>query len=554
MAPRSYDFIIVGAGSAGCVLANRLSADPSHRVLLVEAGPRDWNPVFRVPIMAGRLYTQAYCNWGYETEPEPHLNGRRIPWPRGRVLGGSSSINGMIYTRGNRYDYDGWAQMGLRDWSYDKVLDAFRRSERHHGGPNEFHGGDGPLPVGPATSDNPLFDAFVQAGLEAGYPFNPDFNGAEQEGVGRYDYNIWHGQRWSSARSFLDPISGRSNLEVLTGAQLLKVVIDKGRATSVRLNTGSGEVLAHAGEVILSAGAIGSPMGLMHSGIGDPDALAAVGIKPLVESQGVGRNLQDHFHVMVAHRSRTPDTTYDHLRFDKAATGFVQAALFGKGPFSRFPHEGGAFLKVDGDAPAPQVQIHFFAGGAGGVRHPFNPNPWSRFGPGHTFYGSVCQLRPESVGELTLRSDDPAAPPVIRANYLSSPNDRRIMREGVRIMRNIFAQPALDPHRGEELLPESPPTSDAELDAFVAANGSTIFHPVGTCRMGADPGSVLDEQLRVRGVEGLRVADASAMPRLVSSNTHAPTVMIAEKAAGYILDQASEARSVSARTYRAATR
>jgi choline dehydrogenase len=532
---KSYDYIVVGAGSAGCVLAHRLSADPSLRVLLVEAGPRDWNPVFRVPIMAGRLYTQAYCNWSYETEPEPHLNGRRIPWPRGRVLGGSSSINGMIYTRGNRYDYDGWSQMGLLDWSYDKVLPAFRRSERHHGGAGEFHGGSGPLPVGPATSSNPLFDAFVQAGLQAGYRFNPDFNGAGQEGVGRYDYNIWHGQRWSSARAFLDPIRARPNLEILTGAQLLKVVIDRGRATGVRLRTASGDVVARAeGEVILSAGAVGSPMGLMHSGIGDADALAAVGIELLVDSKGVGRNLQDHFHVMVAHRSRTPDTTYDHLRFDRAAAGFVQAALFGKGPFSRFPHEGGAFLKVDDDAPAPQVQVHFFAGGAGGIRHPFSRAPWTRFGPGYTFYGSVCQLRPESVGELALRSDDPAAAPMIRANYLSSPADRRIMREGVRIMRNIFAQPAFGPHRGEELLgPEG--STDAEIDAFVAANGSTIFHPVGTCRMGVDPGSVVDEALRVRGVDGLRVADASVMPRLVSSNTHAPTVMIAEKASELIL-------------------
>ncbi|HEX4098740.1 MAG TPA: GMC family oxidoreductase N-terminal domain-containing protein, partial [Caulobacteraceae bacterium] len=530
---RRYDFIIVGAGSAGCVIANRLSADPSSKVLLVEAGPRDWNPVFRVPIMAGRLFAGRYCNWSFLTEPEPYLDNRRIPWPRGRVLGGSSAINGMIYTRGNRLDYDGWAQTGLRDWSYDHVLETFRRSERNHRGASEFHGSRGELPVGAATSSNPLFEAFIQAGMQAGHPFNPDFNGAEQEGVGRYDYNIWQGQRWSSARSFLDPIRDRPNLDILTGAQLLKVTTDKGRANGVRLRLGGKAVDIPADrEVILCGGAIGSPMGLMHSGIGDADALKAVGIAPVADLKSVGRNLQDHMHVAVAHRSRTPDETWDHLRLDKAAAGFVQAALFGKGPFSRFPHEGGAFLKTDPGAAAPEVQIHFIAGGAGGsLRHPFAKKTAPRFAEGHIFYGSVCQLRPESTGELTLRSADPGDAPVIRANYLSSPTDRRIVREAVRMVREIFAQPAMDPHRGEEIAPGPDVRSDAEIDAFVARNGSTIFHPVGTCRMGVDSGSVVDEQLRVRGVEGLRVADASVMPRLVSSNTHAPTVMIAEKAA-----------------------
>ena len=534
---RSYDFIIVGAGSAGCVLANRLSAEPANRVLLIEAGPRDWNPVFRVPIMAGRLFAGRYCNWSFETEPEPHLNGRRIAWPRGRVLGGSSAINGMIYTRGNRLDYDGWAQMGLRDWSYDRVLEAFRRSEHHHGGASVHHGGRGELPVGPAVSANPLFEAFVQAGMQAGHPFNPDFNGAEQEGVGRYDYNIKDGQRWSSARSFLDPVRGRPNLDVITGAQLLKVNLQAGQAVGVKLKIGRRAVdIPAEREVILSCGAIGSPMALMHSGIGDGDALRAVGVTPTIELKTVGKNLQDHMHVAVAHRSKTPDETWEHLRIDRAAVGFAQAALFGKGPFNHFPHEGGAFLKTDASAAAPQVQIHFIAGGAGGgLRHPFARKAAPRFADGHIFYGSVCQLRPESVGELTLRSSDPSDPPVIRANYLSSPTDRRIVREGLRLVREIFAQPAFDPHRGEEIAPGLKVQSDAEIDAYVAGAGSTIFHPVGTCRMGVDEGSVVDEALKVRGVEGLRVADASVMPRMVSSNTHAPTVMIAEKASDLIL-------------------
>ena len=533
---RSFDFIIVGAGSAGCVLANRLSADPNNRVLLIEAGPRDWNPVFRVPVMAGRLFMGRYANWSYQTEPEPRLDNRRIPWPRGKVLGGSSAINGMIYTRGNRLDYDGWSQLGLRSWSYDRVLPLFRRSEHSHRGEDDFHGGDGPLRVGPSTSANPLFAAFVQAGQQAGHRLNDDFNGADQEGVGRYDYNIWGGQRWSSARSFLDPARVRPNLTVLTSAHILKITLDKGRATGVRVKAGSKTLeLTAAREVVLSCGTINSPMALMHSGIGDADRLRALGIAVEVDLKGVGRNLQDHVHAQLAHQSKTPDETYDHLRIDRAAIGFAQAALLGKGPFSRFPHEGGAFLKTDPAAASPDVQIHFFAGGSGGLRHPFARNPKVRFAKGYVFSGSVCQLRPESVGELTLTSADPLAPPSIRANYMSSETDRRVMRGGVKLVREIFAQPAFDPFRGPEVTPGPAVRTDTEIDAWLAANGSTIFHPVGTCRMGLGEDAVVDEELRVRGVEGLRVADASIMPRIVSSNTHAPTVMIAERAAELML-------------------
>jgi len=533
---RSFDFIVVGAGSAGCVLANRLSASPENRVLLIEAGPRDWNPAFRVPIMAGRLFQGRYCNWNYATEPEPGLAGRRIPWPRGRVLGGSSSINGMIYARGHRLDYDNWAQMGLRRWSYERVLPYFKRSERHHRGEDAFHGGDGPLPVGPPTSSNPLFDAFIEAGQQLGHPFNPDFNGAEQEGVGRYDYNIWNGQRWSAARSFLDPARRRPNLTILTGAHLLKVLLANGRArgVSVKIRGRTMDIQAER-EVVLSCGAVATPAALMHSGIGDTDRLRGLGIPALVDLKGVGRNLQDHLHVVVAHQSKTPDETWDHLRLDRAALGFAQAAMFGKGPFSRFPHEGGAFLKTDPAQASPDVQIHFFAGGAGGLRHPFGRKPRARFADGHVFYGSVCHLRPESTGEITLKSADPFDQPVIRANYLSTELDRRTMREGVKTVRELFAQPAFDPYRGAEVAPGPDVQDDKAIDAFVAGAASTIFHPVGACRMGLDEDAVVDEELRVRGVQGLRVADASIMPRIVSSNTHAPTVMIAERAADLIL-------------------
>jgi choline dehydrogenase len=537
---RVFDYVIVGAGSAGCVLANRLSARPELKVLLIEAGPRDWSPVFRAPIMAGRLFLGRYCNWGFLTEPEPHLDGRRIPWPRGRVLGGSSAINGMIYTRGNRLDYDGWAQLGLTGWSYDRVLPYFRKSERSWRGGDEHHGADGLLPVGPGDSPNPLFEAFVQAGAQAGCRPNPDFNGAEQEGVGRYDYNICGGQRWSSARAFLDPARRRPNLSVLTGAHLLRVRIENGRAVGVELGLAGKKVAVRAErEVVLAGGAIGSPMALLHSGVGDPDRLAALGIPVKAPLPGVGRNLQDHCHVVIAYRSKTPDETWDHLRLDKAALAFAQTMLLGSGPFSRFPSQGGAFLKTDPAAAAPDVQIHFFAGGAGsGLRHPFAKKGPSRFGEGYVYYGSVCQLRPESTGEIALASADPRAAPVIRANYLSTATDRRVMREGFKLMREILAQPAFDRHRAAEIAPGPDVQSDAEIDAFIAANASTVFHPVGTCRMGLHEDAVVDEALRVRGVQGLRVADASVMPRIVSSNTHAPTVMIAEKAADAILADA----------------
>ena len=528
---QEFDFIVVGAGSAGCVLADRLSADPANRVLLIEAGPRDWNPVFRVPIMAGRLFSGRYGNWGYTTEPEPHLNGRRIAWPRGKVLGGSSSINGMIYTRGNRQDYDDWAQQGLRSWSYERVLPYFKRSESSWRGAGEFHGGDGPLPVGPPSSSHPLFEAFVEAGRQAGMPVNPDFNGADQEGVGRYDYNIRNGQRWSSARSFLDPARSRPNLTILTGAHLLRVILDKGRAVGVAVKRGGRTIeLNAAREVILSCGVVNSPMALMHSGIGDADQLTALGIEVNLDRKAVGRNLQDHIQVATVNVSLTPDATYEHMRIDRAMLGFAQAALFGTGPFNYFPHESGAFLKTDPSAAVPDVQIHFIAAGVSGLRLPF-----SKRAGGNVFVGSVCQVRPESVGELTLKSSDPLEPPMIRPNYLSTAADRRVLREGLKMMRDMFTKPAFDPHRGPEIAPGPEVRTDADLDAYIAATASTIFHAVGTCRMGVDEDSVVDESLRVRGVDGLRVIDASIMPTLVSANTHAATVMIAERGAELVL-------------------
>ncbi len=533
---KRYDFIIVGAGSAGCVLANRLSADPHTSVLLIEAGPRDWNPVFRIPIMGGRLFMGSYCNWSYLTEPEPHLNGRRIAWPRGRVLGGSSAINGMIYTRGNAQDYDGWAQMGLREWSYERVLPYFKRSEAHLAGADDYHGADGLLPVGKLMSPNPIFEAFVNAGQQTGLPYNNDFNGVQQEGVGRYDYNIKHGERWSAARSFLDPARGRTNLEIVTGALLHRVIVENGKALGVAIERETREEHFADREVILSCGAVGSPVALMHSGIGNADDLRRLGIAPVADIKAVGENLQDHLQVVASHRALTPDETYDECRFDRAALRMLQAVMLKSGPFARMPHEGGAFLRSSENVEAPDLQIHFIVGGMGRIRYPFAKAPQlpGRY-DGYAMAGSICQLRPESRGRISLASGDPCAAPKIEPNYLSAESDRHVMRTAVKKMREIFAASAFDPHRGPELAPGPDVKTDAEIDAYVASTASTVFHPVGTCRMGIDEASVVDEELRVRGVQSLRVVDASVMPRLVSSNTHAPTVMIAERAADFIL-------------------
>jgi choline dehydrogenase-like flavoprotein len=536
---QSFDYIIVGGGSAGCVLANRLSANPQNRVLLLEAGPPDRNPVFRIPIMAARLHMMKYGNWSFVTEPEPHLGGRQIPWPRGRVLGGSSSINGMVYIRGNRYDYDGWAQMGLRAWSYDRVLPYFKRSERNEAGDSAYHGASGLLPVTRNDSKNPIFKAITEAGVQAGLPHNPDFNGASQEGVGHYDFNIKDGRRWSAARSFLEPTRNRGNLTIVTGAQLLRVMIDKGRAVGVAIARTQNEEYIAEREVILSCGTIGSPMALMHSGIGNADHLRKLGITPIVDRKSVGENLQDHLQVYVTHASLTPDEIYDETRFDRVALRLMQAFCFGTGPFSRFPFGGGAFVRSSSSVAAPDLQVHFVVGGVPRIRHPFMkpaaPSSGPRWRDGYAISGSICHLRPDSRGHITLRSADPRGKPRIEANYLAEESDRRVMREAVKIMRELFAQRAFDPHRGTELAPGEAVKSDADIDAYITENATTIFHPVGTCRMGIDDESVVDEELRVRGVQDLRVADASIMPRIVSGNTHAASVMIGERASDFIL-------------------
>lgn len=532
---RGFDTIIVGAGSAGCVLASRLSADPARQVLLVEAGPRDRNPLIRVPLMAGFWFTNRYFNWCFETEPQAHMAGRRIPWPRGKVWGGSSSINGLLYVRGHPLDYEHWREQGLTDWGWDGVLPCYRKAERFLRGGDALHGGDGPLPVTRADDAHPLAQAFLRAGQEAGHPYCDDFNNADPVGVGTYDYNVHDGQRWSAARAYLLPALARPNLHVVSNAQVMRVLLEKGRAAGIELRRRGGQVeeIRASGEVILSAGAVCSPALLLHSGIGPADALRKVGVPAQVDVPGVGRNLHDHLQAVVAHAAREPDGIYDLRRLDRLVPAMAGAILAGRGAATQLPIRVGGFLKTEPSLSMPDVQIHYILGsGERTLRVPglHRASHDVRYG----FNGSVCQLRPESRGEIFLKSADPLAPPGIQPNYLASEADRKAMRAGVRMMREIFAQSGFDDCRGAEKRPGPAVQSDAELDRWIAQTALAVYHPVGSCRMGLDDMAVVDERLRVRGVDGLRVIDASVIPRIIGGNTHGVTVMIAEKGAGMI--------------------
>lgn len=518
------DYIIVGAGSAGCLLANRLSSDPGVRVLLIEAGSRDWNPLIRVPLVAGLLYYLPSLNWGYETEEVPGLDDRKLVWPRGKVLGGSTAINGMMYMRGHRSDYDHWRQMGLTGWGYDDVLPFFRRFEKNVSHADEYHGTDGELWTEKARGDNPLYYAWLEAAFAAGAKPNDDFNGAEQEGLGFYDFNIRDGRRVSAAAAFLAPIRSRPNLRIVTGVHVNRLAFAGRNCVGVDISRGGQAATVKARrEVILSAGAINSPQLLMLSGIGPADRLLSLGIEPLVDRPAVGQNLQDHLGVYVQHACLEPVTLYGLMRPDRAITAGLRALLTGKGPAASIPLQAGGFLKTRPELEVPDIHITFVPGLSlattqlGQMQHGFLTN----------FY----QLRPESRGSIELTSPDPRSKPSIQPNYLSSAVDVRCMRDGVRLVREIVRQAPLDPYRGKELSPGAEAHSDQAIDDWVRQTANTVFHPVGTCRMGADPQSVVDGELRVRGVDGLRVADASVMPSIVGGNTSVPTMMIAEKCA-----------------------
>lgn len=526
----SFDYVIVGAGTAGCVLANRLSEDGRHSVLLIEAGGKDRNPLIRVPLAAGLVYFWKSINWNYDTTEQIHMDKRSIAWPRGKVLGGSSSINGMMYMRGNRRDYDGWRQLGLTGWSYQDVLPYFLRSEDNIDRPGDpFHGQDGPLRVVKSKGNHPLYDAFLQAGRGQGYASNDDFNGADQEGLGTYDFAVRDGKRESTATAFLKPAKHRRNLTVWTRSQVNRIRLENKRAVGLDVKCDGQAIQVDIGrELILCGGAINSPSLLQHSGIGDPDDLAKAGIETIHALPSVGKNLQDHLGVYLRYRCAQPITLYSMFRFNRALKAGLQAWMFGTGPATSIPLEAGGFLKTRAELDIPDIHITFVPG--------LNLET-TRAGQGqHGYLINFYQLRPESRGTIRVASANPDDAPLIDPNYLEAAADRACLRDGVRLAHAIGADPSLAAYDAGAISPLADDLAhDDAIDGWVRANANTIFHPVGTCVMGRDDASVVDETLRVRGIDGMRIADASVMPTIIGGNTAAPTMMIAEKAADMIL-------------------
>ena len=535
---KEFDYIIVGAGSAGCALAHRLSREASRKVLLLEAGGEDRNPMIHIPLGFAFLMNHPQLNWGYKTEPEPGLAGRRIKWPRGRVLGGTSAINGMVYIRGQREDYDHWADLGCEGWDYDSVLPYFLRSEHKAEGANEWHAQGGPLWVEEFSLDErmPLADLYVQACMESGLPFNADFNAERQEGVGLYQKTIRRGRRQSTKRAFLELCRTRPNLTVVTGALARRIITSEGRATAVELRRdkeASGPPLrVHARrEIILCGGVINSPQLLELSGIGDGQRLSELGMTVLRDCPAVGENLQDHLTINVIQRLHGVPTFYEESRPLALMTNMARYALRGKGLLAHPAAQVGVFFRTDGSLERPDAQVHFAPAASEETR---SGNMKSC--PGTT--ATVCHLRPQSRGSVHIRCTDPTLAPAIRANYLQDSGDEATMIAAVRRVREFFAASTLDAYRGRELLPGTHCQSDAQILDFIRRNAESVYHPVGTCRMGADNDSVVDTRLRVRGISGLRVADASVMPTIVSGNTNAPSIMIAEKCADMLLEDA----------------
>ena len=523
------DYVIIGAGSAGCVIANRLSADPAIKVVLLEAGGRDWNPWIHVPVGYFKTMHNPAVDWCYTTEPDPGLNGRRLDWPRGKVLGGSSSLNGLLYVRGQAEDYDRWRQMGNSGWGWDDVLPLFKRAENQERGADDYHGTGGPLNVSNMRLKRPICDAWGAAAQNEGYAYNDDYNGATQEGVGYFQLTTRNGRRCSTAVGYLNPVKHRKNLTIITRAHVQRLAMDGKRVTGViyKNRHGKEQTINAASEVIVSSGAIGSPQLLMLSGIGEAQQLQENGIDIVADLPGVGKNLQDHLQARLVYKCNEP-TLNDEVRslFDQARIG-LKYVLFRAGPMTMAASLATGFLKTRGELQTPDIQFHI--------------QPWSADSPGEgvhpfsAFTMSVCQLRPESRGEIRLNTADPSAYPTIHPNYLATETDRSTIIEGVKIAQRIARQKPLQSKIASSHSPREDVVSDEDILEWVRNTATTIYHPAGTCKMGSDDQAVVDARLRVRGIEGLRVADCSIMPEIVSGNTNAPAIMIGEKASDLIL-------------------
>ena len=531
---QQFDYVIIGAGSAGCVLAGRLSEDENRRVLLLEAGRRDTSPWLHIPVGYFKTMHNPAWDWCYETEPEAGLGGRAIPWPRGKTLGGSSAINGLLYVRGHSSDYDTWRQLGNPGWAYDDVLPYFKKSEDQQRGADEYHGRGGPLGVSDSRFHSELSESFISAGEEAGLPRREDFNGAELEGIGYFQATTRSGLRCGTASAYLKPARQRRNLEVVTRAHVRRIVVEDGRACGVEYERGCKRVSATAAaEVILSAGAIGSPQILMLSGIGPGDELRRHGIDVRHDARGVGQNLQDHLQIRMVFKTKRAITLNDAVRnpLRKMLMG-IEYALLRRGPLTMAASQVGVFCRSSPDLEVPDIQFHM--------------QPSSADTPGEglhrvsAFTAAPCQLRPESRGTIALTSPDPHRHPAIHANYLSAHKDQAVAVAGMHWARRIVSSPSLAPLLAGEWRPGSEVQGDEALLEAARRLGHTVYHPVGTCRMGSDADAVVDPELRCNGVQALRVVDASVMPRLTSGNTNAPTIMIAEKGAEMI-KQAAQA-------------
>ena len=535
---KTYDYIIVGAGSAGCVLAARLSEDPANKVLLLEAGKPDRHLWLKLPVKFRDLMTVKRFNWNYDTEPEPHMDNRSINLPRGKVLGGSSSINGMMYCRCHPKDYDQWGQLGLRGWSYADVLPYFKRSEDFVGGGETFHGVGGPLSVSHGDGKSWVHQAYCEAGKAAGYAYTPDHNGPQQEGFGPADLTIRNGRRASTSQVFLKPALARPNLTVISQAHATRVVFKKNRVVGIEyVRNGSVETARAAREVILSGGTYNSPQLLMLSGIGPAEELSRHGIAPVHHSPNVGRNLQDHIHVGVAYTTDTMDDYDKEFRLDRLTVAVINWALFRKGYLTSLPVSCLAYIRTRPELERPDIEMLL------GRVHPqariWFPG-WRKAIGGYLGCRPTL-LHPESRGVVSLRSASPMDKPVIRHNHLSATNDLRTLRDGVKAAREVYAREPLKKMVKEEIWPGKDIKADAEIDSYIRSTAITMYHPTSTCAMGPGPDAVLDGELRVNGVTGLRVVDASAMPYVPGGHTNAPTIMIAEKAADMILGRAAPA-------------